>query len=244
MKLRNVLLASVMMALPLTAADAQAITGPYISLGAGVNIMQQEPILAIGGVPVSGTNLQTNVGATGAVAGGWGFGNGLRAELEFDYRYNGLSKIVAPGGSATATGSEQKYGPMVNVLYDFTTVSPSFVPYVGVGGGYQWATISGTGMSQTAGSAAAQAIIGAAIPLAAAPGLAITAEYRFMGLFSDRTYTGTKLGNDLNHSVMIGLRYAFGAAPAPVAPMPVVDAGAKTFLVFFDWNKADLTARS
>jgi outer membrane protein OmpA-like peptidoglycan-associated protein len=49
---------------------------------------------------------------------------------------------------------------------------------------------------------------------------------------------------DFNHSILIGLRYAFGAAPAPApAPMPVADMGAKTFLVFFDWDRYELTSR-
>ena len=52
------------------------------------------------------------------------------------------------------------------------------------------------------------------------------------------------------HAGLIGLRYAFGVeappppppAPAPVAaPMPPP---ARTYLVFFDWDKADLTARA
>jgi outer membrane protein OmpA-like peptidoglycan-associated protein len=51
--------------------------------------------------------------------------------------------------------------------------------------------------------------------------------------------------NDYNHSVLFGLRYAFGVAPVPApAPTPVAEFGAKTFMVFFDWDKANLTARS
>jgi outer membrane protein OmpA-like peptidoglycan-associated protein len=41
----------------------------------------------------------------------------------------------------------------------------------------------------------------------------------------------------------VGLRYQFGAPP-PVTPMPVSEVGAKTFLVFFDWDRADLSTRS
>jgi len=239
-----------MMALPFAAADAQ-VSGPYISLGGGVNIMQQEPVTSLGGTTVTSTNVQTNLGAAGVLAGGWGFGNGLRAELEFAYRHNGLDKLSGPGGSTTLGGSEQKFGPMVNVLYDFTTVSPMFVPYVGLGAGYQWAAekvtnIGGmaTNASQTEGAFAYQAILGAAMPIPAVPGLSLTGEYRFMGLAGNRNYSGISLGNDFNHAVLIGLRYEFGVAPPPPAPMPVADMGAKTFLVFFDWDKADLTARS
>ena len=129
------------------------------------------------------------------------------------------------------------------------TAAPLFIPTIGVGVGYQWAPLKlnagGVSTSSTAGAFAYQAILGAAIPIPNVPGLALTAEYRFFGLAGDRTYGGDKLGNDFNHSILFGVRYAFGVAPAAVAePMPVAEMGAKTFLVFFDWDRANLTARS
>jgi OmpA-OmpF porin, OOP family len=253
MMFRNVLLASAMLVLPLAAAKAQPVAGPYISLGGGLNIMQQVPVKAIGNVGVNGVDLQMDLGAAGVVAAGWGFGNNIRTELEFDYRYNGVDKVtVSRLGSGTINGHEQKYGPMVNLLYDFNdfaAVPPLFIPTIGVGVGYQWAPLSlssgGVSASKTAGAFAYQAILGAAIPIQAVPGLAVTAEYRFLGLAGDRNYGQIgKLGNEFNHSVLIGMRYAFGVAPAPVMePTPVAEVGAKTFLVFFDWDRADLTAR-
>jgi outer membrane protein OmpA-like peptidoglycan-associated protein/outer membrane protein W len=250
MQLRKMMLATVLTALPL-AAHADPITGLYIGAGAGLNIMQNETVKSVGGLATPNTNVQMNLGAAGLGAVGWGFGNGLRAELEFDYRYNGINKVTSPFGVVATSGSEQKYGPMVNVLYDFNNLSPAVVPYLGAGIGYQWASDKVTGGgSATAGALAYQAILGVGFPIASVPGLAITAEYRFMGLAGNRNYSyaggTTVLDDDYNHSVLIGLRYAFGAAPAPVAaaPMPMADMGAKTFLVFFDWNKSDLTARS
>jgi len=254
MKFQNAVLAAGLLVLPI-AANAQAVNGPYISLGAGVNIMQDEPVTSIGGIGVSGVNLKTDLGGTGVVAGGYGFGNGLRAEFEFDYRYNSLDKLTVAGfGSTKLNGSEQKFGPMVNVLYDFTTLSPSFVPYVGAGAGYQWTRLNfnfgGANATDTEGAFAYQGIIGGAVPIASVPGLAITAEYRFLGLAGDRNYQGVKLGNDYNHSILIGARYAFGApAPAPVAsapaptPAPAVQP-ARSYLVFFDWDKSTLTDRA
>jgi opacity protein-like surface antigen len=235
-----------MIALPLVAANAQPVTGPYISLGGGVNFMQEESIKSS-----HGSNLELNTGATGVIAGGWGFGNGIRAEIEMDYRYNGLNKVTTPLGSFGIKGDEQKYGPMVNVYYDFNGLTPMFVPYIGAGIGYQLAALNitppgGPNSSHTEGDFAYQAIIGAAFPIPSLPALAITAEYRFMGVGGDRVYTsGVALGPDYNHSIMIGLRYSFGTPPPPApAPMPVVDMGAKTFLVFFDWDRADLTSRA
>jgi outer membrane protein OmpA-like peptidoglycan-associated protein len=86
----------------------------------------------------------------------------------------------------------------------------------------------------------------------------MTAEYRFMGLEGSRSYgvtvvptTGPAVHGqltprtDYNHSILIGLRYSFGAAPVAAAPepTPVAEVGAKSFLVFFDWDRADLTSR-
>jgi OOP family OmpA-OmpF porin len=86
-----------------------------------------------------------------------------------------------------------------------------------------------------------------AFPLAVT-GLSLTTEYRFLGVAGDRKYnvgsSSVKLGNDFNQSILIGLRYEFGAVPALPAPMPVAEMGAKTFIVFFDCDRADLTTRS
>ena len=254
MKFRNALVAATILALPI-AAQAQPISGLYIGAGAGVNIMQDEPIKAVGGIRTHGLDLDTNVGATGVASAGWGFGNGFRAEMEFDYRYNGFDKITGFGTSGHVGGSEQKFGPMVNVLYDFNNLSPIVVPYVGLGAGYQWVNesfrVGSVGHdADTEGSFAYQAILGAAFPISAVPGLALTAEYRFMGLAGDRDYNnlGVKFGDNYNHSILIGVRYAFGApVPAPVAPPPAVVPASpvsRSYLVFFDWDKADLTARA
>ena len=53
-----------------------------------------------------------------------------------------------------------------------------------------------------------------------------------------------------NHSAMLGIRYALFQPPvaAPVAqaapPVAPAPSTARTYLVFFDWNRADLTARA
>ena len=254
MQFRNVAIAAAIAALP-SIARAQPIAGLYIGTGAGMNIMQNETVQSVNGVATPGRNIQLNIGATALASIGWGFGNGLRGEFEFDYRYNSLNRLSGPNGSGSLGGSEQKYGPMANLLYDFNGLTPLFVPYIGLGAGYQWANdqlVSGSikPASGAAGAFAYQAIIGAAIPVSAMPGLAATVEYRFMGLAGNRSYTSDGFTsvrtNDFNHSVLIGLRYEFGAAPAPMeaAPMPAAEIGAKTFLVFFDWDKSALTARS
>src|SRR5665213_3167517 len=69
---------------------------------------------------------------------GWGFGNGLRAEIEGDYRQNnGFNNPQGYGAPANAGGQEQKAGGMLNILYDFVGMTPMVQPYIGVGAGYQ-----------------------------------------------------------------------------------------------------------
>ena len=99
---------------------ADTVSGPYVNLGVGVNFLQDEHVsgMVLAGVPTSRYTGQAgfDAGFVGIAAFGWGFGSGLRAELEGDYRYNDISHLP---GATTSGGSEQKYGAMVNLLYDF-----------------------------------------------------------------------------------------------------------------------------
>jgi OmpA-OmpF porin, OOP family len=284
MKLRSALLAATVLAMPF-AASAQPVTGLYLGAGLGVNFTQQEKVngLSFGRLgPLAATtvtsNLKSSAGFVGVMSLGWGFGNGLRAELEGNYRNNHIGGFTTGGiGGGTV---EQKYGAMANVLYDFNGVAPWVVPYIGVGAGYVWinerwhafntstigsgATATGPGGlgitgNSTKGSFAYQAILGAAFPLPQVmPGLAATLEYRFLGTAGNRSYSGVAtrgaavapasltLGSSYNHSVLVGLRYNFGVAPPPAAAAVVVpaQAPARSYLVFFDWDKATLTDRA
>jgi OOP family OmpA-OmpF porin len=203
MKFRSTLLAASILALPLAAASAaEPLKGLYVGAGVGANFMQDEKVSLnnLNSVIVSGvqTKLSTNPGFAGLLAVGYGFGNGLRAELEGDFKYN---SFTSNGNSNTqsAGGNEQKYGAMVNALYDFNNVVPWMVPYVGVGVGYQAVQWSNVRASSTSGgdsifvasdnatksSFAYQGIAGVSFPIT--PQLSLTGEYHFMGLASDRT---------------------------------------------------------
>jgi len=258
MTLRKALLAATVLALPV-AAQAQPVSGLYVGAGAGANYI----------VP-SGSNsgkLKTDdVGMLGLASIGWGFGNGLRAEVEGSYRSNDIS-TASPGGNIRGTsGYFRNYGAMANALFDIPT-GTALTPYVGVGAGFIWtevdkANLSGPGgaryrIDDTDANFAYQGIAGLA--LAVAPGLSLTAEARFLGTLqpslnvSRTSAVGPAAGSfkpdNYNVSGLIGLRYAFNAPAAPVAavapaPAPQAPAVARTYLVFFDWNKADLTDRA
>jgi outer membrane protein OmpA-like peptidoglycan-associated protein/nucleotide-binding universal stress UspA family protein len=210
------------------------------------------------------------LGGIGVLSLGYGFGNGFRAEIEGQLQYNEASSAIAFHRTVPINGNIMGYGVMGNILYDIDLRSigintTAVVPYVGLGLGYMlW---SFNDVSATVGDSRQfiddqngvlgyQAIVGASFPITSVPGLSLTAEYRFYNEFGDpelkanvtTTTTGTtrsetiKIGN-YGHSGLIGLRYSFGAAPV-VAAAPAPIASARTFLVFFDWSKADLTDRA
>jgi OmpA-OmpF porin, OOP family len=286
MQLRNVVCAAMLLTPGVAAAQmplpsfepAPPLNGLYIGAGAGFNWLQNEHLINATGTAAS-ASLQSHFGWAAVGSVGWAFPNGLRVEIEGDYRNNQFAHGRNFGIPARAGGREMKYGPMFNVLYDMTNLLaqttglavPYFAPYIGVGIGYQWAHLSGftasgeTGFPSVAsddtyGAIAYQFILGGAVPIPSVRGLAMTAEYRFFGVGSRKYNVSTqaapgtpvsfgtaKLGNDFNHAVMIGLRYNFGQPPPPPPPAPAAvpaPAPSRSYLVFFDWDKATLTDRA
>jgi outer membrane protein OmpA-like peptidoglycan-associated protein len=257
-------------------ASAQQVNGFYVGGGAGATISGfTKTALA----PNSDSTLSSprhdlvrkwELGSIGVLSLGYGFGNGIRAEIEGQLQYNEGSSAIAFHRSVPANGNMTGYGVMGNILYDIDLRSvgintTAVVPYVGLGLGYMfwsWNDVSATvGDSRQVfddqnGLLAYQAIVGASFPITSVPGLSLTAEYRYYNEFGDpelkgkvtTTTTGTtrsetiKIGN-YGHSGLIGLRYSFGAAPVVAAAAAPV-ASARTFSVFFDWSKADLTDRA
>ena len=110
-------------------------------------------------------------------------------------------------------------------------------PYVGVGAGYQWAQESNLHVSparlssraaatDTEGKFAYQAILGAALPIAAAAWTArlppttaswvwsVTATTAALNTDGGVRPDDFKLNDDYNHTILVGFRYNFGAACA------------------------------
>ncbi|KAA5610739.1 OmpA family protein [Rhodovastum atsumiense] len=266
--MKRALLATTLIALPL-AARAQPIEGLYVGGGAGANWLEQERIRSstVGGVSVrlpgdQRLNFDPGFAAVGSV--GWGFGNGVRLELEGSYRRNGANKGSVPTGVTALGGDQKTYGAMANVLFDMDIGSPYVFPYLGAGAGYQWLeqrswqVAGGTqqSWSGTQGGFAYQAIAGTAFPVPWVVGLSATLEYRFLGVNGKQGYSGPGglhviTSDQHNHSALVGLRYAFNVTPpaGAVAPVPApvtapAPAPTRSYLVFFDWNSAALTDRA
>ena len=279
MNVKQALLAGSILAVPGLAA-AQPVQGLYIGAGAGGTLPFAEPnkglfLPGAGGVVAQHDGAHFDAGWMGEAAVGYGFGNGIRAEIEGDFYRNQLNRVT---GFNAANGFENKYGAMANVYYDFSlsyfglAALDLIQPYVGVGAGYQFTRWGGVyadapgaqvSVNKGANGFAYQGIVGFAVPVPSVPNLALTVEYRAMDMPFDRKYgaaltTGAgilpatlKMGSALNQSVLLGMRYAFNVAPPPPPPAPApapvaapAPAPSRTYLVFFDWDKADLTERA
>ena len=287
MKLRNVLLAATILAAPV-AVKAQPVTGLYVGAGVGFDYLTQTNInratlgsraLSTNSNGTTGLKTDSRGGYTGNLALGYGLGNGLRLEVEGNFIKNHY-KIKTNNGTnsqgVAGGGDIQTYGAMLNALYDFDVGLGFMYPYVGVGVGYEVSSqenakfypANGAGAPNlnlykgAHGSLAAQAILGAAFPIAGVPGLSLTADARFNVQTNKETFHGdgfltaagprqlgsVQLGTQFNVAGLVGVRYAFNAPtpppPAPVVVVPAPAPAARTYLVFFDWDRADLTARA
>ena len=249
-------------------AVAQPVAGPYVSLGGGYNLasaIKAKNLVRQGSAAPGAANLIFNNGYDINGAVGYGFNDGWRLEIEGTYIRNNSSKAKYLGLRYPTDGHLSRYGAFVNGIFDFDVGLPWLYPYLGGGLGFQQVNYKLSGASssvdQTHASLAYQGIVGLSFPIAPVMGLSATVEYRFIGLATARRYHGElngvpgsfKTQGEYNNQFNIGLRYEFAPPappPAPAAtPMAPVAAApspvqSKTFLVFFDWNKAVLTAQA
>lgn len=241
------------------AASAQVADGVYIGGGVGLNYHADSDIE--GGNIGGEAEFDLGFALMGVV--GYSFG-GPRVEGELSYRRNETdSANVANNGAVpintTPSGAFQTVAVMANFLYDID-IDSIVTPYVGagIGGGYaDYEDIGDTFVF------AYQGILGASFYIA--ENLDAFVDYRLMGTTK---VVGERIGrtadaDNLNHTLMAGLRYSLGdifestepqaynppppaPPPPPVArPAPVVAAtGAerapaeRRFLVFFDFDSA------
>lgn len=225
MRTLKTLLAAGLMAVALpAAADAQW----YVGLDAGANFMQDPGV----------RNSDSDWGWLGLGQVGYSFG-APKVEFEVGYRAN---------------DAIDSWSTMANVLYDFMP-NGKWHPFVGAGIGWAWldGDFTGATAKNSDNSFAYQGIAGLGYDIDS--NLALKAQYRYFATAdADVGYTGSE-ADYRNHAILVGFTYKFGApaaapapAPAPVAapapmPAPVVKPVAlqKNFLVFFDFNKADIT---
>jgi len=234
--MKNVLLgATALLALPIGAANAQSLFTPggtaaypgfYIGGEGGLNWL------------LSNGSYSTDTGF--AVGGKIGYDFvGPRIELEGLYRNNRASGTVQfPNGNfGFANGQINQVSAMANLLYDFAP-GATITPYVGAGAGIAFVDPSlSAGCTMCSTQFAYQGIIGVGYNMA--PGWRIDLDGRYYGTTNPGQYTNN------NISVMLGLTYKFGQPETVAAPPPPpAPAAAPSFMVFFDWDRSDLSAQA
>jgi OmpA-OmpF porin, OOP family len=231
---------------------------------------------------------------------GYGFDNGFRIEGVGGYRGGELDVSTAasgiiPGTSVVPSGNIQIADLMINGIYDFNRAG-NFQPYIGVGvGGVRVKAkasnrvvgvspniSAANGFSDTDTGVGYQGLLGFGYKLTER--LTLDLGYKY-AVVEDMDFNGLHNGIDYtadysDHSALLGLRYAFGAPPAPAAEpvaevvpppvveppvveppkvvepppapptrvteAPVVQCGSlnQNFVVYFEWDKADLTSQA
>jgi outer membrane protein OmpA-like peptidoglycan-associated protein len=229
---KSLIAAAALVALPV-GAQAQTLQYPgfYAGIEGGGNYMFQTNVPT----PFGQSTIYPNIGYSVGGMVGYDF-VGPRVELEGRYDRN----------TATVSGASQAYGlakdnitAMANVYYDFNA-GGTIVPYIGAGAGIAFVKTSQLNLSDNTTAFAYQGIIGV--------GYNIDSQWRMNldGRYYGTT-TPTTIGQGYSNNniiAMLSLQYKFGAptvavaAPAPAAPQ------APSFMVFFDWDRSNLSAQA
>ena len=239
--------------------------GWYVGAETGLNVV---PDLKVKNDRLSGKE-SNDLGYGVVGSAGYGFGP-IRVEGELGWRQNGVDKLTAAVGNANAKGngkgSIDALTLMSNVYYDVNT-GTAWTPYIGAGigaadliadkvrsNGY---TIS----DDNDWVFAYQGIAG--VSYALNEKVSLNADYRYLRTTEANFSGDSSIGGGSAkatyqaHSVFVGFTYKFGgqekvapvatpvAAPAP-APVPAPAKAtqqviAKSYLVFFDFDKSDIT---
>jgi outer membrane protein OmpA-like peptidoglycan-associated protein len=238
---------AVLVALPVV-SQAQTLQYPGFYIGAigGVNWLLNNSFTlsaAIPGAFATGTsNASFNTGWAAGGMVGYDF-VGPRVELEGIYRDN--------TGSFGAVNTDlNQVSVMANVLYDFNA-GGVIVPYIGAGAGIAFINSSLLGASSNSTQFAYQAMVGVGYNID--PMFRINLEGRYYGTTSPSfTYSGNASGTPFsvtgspqnnNISLMASLQIRFGAPAAPPPPPPPM-AQAPSFMVFFDWDRSNLSQQA
>jgi OOP family OmpA-OmpF porin len=205
---------------------------------------------------------------------GYGFGNGFRLELQGDWRLSRLTIAASypTSGNEEQYGAFVNGLYDFNINFGFPGLTPyvgagfgyeqvhlanvSALGYVATPG----LVLNSNG---TDGGPAAQAILGLAYQVRSVPGLALTGEYRYTQIIGSLSFSGSGsapggihgpatfgISENFNHTLLFGVRYTFGQAPRPVVQpiaqvvAPPVQPATRSYLVFFDWDRAELTDRA
>ncbi|HEX3863427.1 MAG TPA: OmpA family protein [Stellaceae bacterium] len=240
----------------ITSSGARAQTF-YLGGEAGWNTLEDQSSKFSGGLPSAHSKYDSGyaVGArAGYEMGPWRF------EEEYNYRNNGLNRLNIGGFNVPGvSGSREAHAIMTNVIYDVDLgqfgINSPVTPHIGAGVGavdiIDHAKAAGVGQvfNDNDWEFGYQAIAG--LRYNVTPNVALDLDYRYLAT-TDASFKVPSVpaikyrSNYENHTLMASMVYRFGppappivAPPAPPAPPPAITK--RTFLVFFDWDRATIT---
>jgi OmpA-OmpF porin, OOP family len=208
---------------------ASAADGPYVGLEGGANgeLPQNQKFE---GVLID--RLKFKTGWTAGGIAGYSFADGLRPELEFNYRRNNYSHdLFSSGGGRNDHATTQ----LANLWYDLKTPTGLFStvhPYIGAGAGLaEFKNDSGALLGADAGQHYATTFAyqaGAGVGFDFGPNWTASLDYRRLwtnyGAFNTATISPTpgpsQIQRYLANTAMVSVRYTFTPKPEPVAPPP------------------------
>jgi outer membrane protein OmpA-like peptidoglycan-associated protein len=222
------------MALPVV-SQAQSLQYPgfYVGAEGGANWMFQ-------------TSVATQFGASGTLypATGWAAGGmigydflGPRVELEGVTRQNQATVGAGPFNAFGASVGDTAI--MANAFYDFNA-GGTIVPYVGAGVGIAFVRTAAANLATDSTQFAYQAILGVGYNIDTM--FRVNLDARYYGTTSPYL-AGTGYNNN-NISAMLSLQVKLGAPAAAPPPPPPPAAAAPSFMVFFDWDRSNLSQQA
>ncbi|MBV8185682.1 MAG: OmpA family protein [Alphaproteobacteria bacterium] len=184
---------------------------------------------------------------TGWVAGG-SIGYDLlgpRFEVEGVYRSNnGTVQSLATPTNPTRGFNTQQTAIMANGFYDFNA-GGMFVPYVGAGLGVAFVNASAGAGQTSSTNFAYQGIIGVGWNIN--PMFRLNLDGRYYGTTSpsvNNPFVSGVTYNNNNFTLMASLAFRFGAPSEAPPPPPPATVAPPSFMVFFDWDRSNLSQQA
>jgi outer membrane protein OmpA-like peptidoglycan-associated protein len=235
-------------------AQAQSLQNPgfYVGAAGGLNWLLNSSY------PINTTTFGVFANPTGnaSYSTGWAAGGmigydflGPRIEIEGMYRQN-QGTVSVPSVNQSFGVDFYQVSAMANLLYDFNA-GGVIVPYIGAGAGVAFVNTRSAGSWAESTQFAYQAMVGVGYNLDSM--FRFNLEGRFYGTtnpvfnnsvtFGGVPFNVTSSPQNYNFSLMASVQVKFGApVAAPLPPAPV--AQAPSFMVFFDWDRSNLSQQA
>jgi outer membrane protein OmpA-like peptidoglycan-associated protein len=231
---KSLFVAGALVAMPWTAQAQEfaPLPGFYIGAGAGA-VWYLSSTTSIGG------SFSSTTGFLADVVAGYDF-VGPRVELEVGFGFIPFTaNLAGTAARSNFSGDAHQLHVMGKVLYDFIPAS-TITPYIGAGAGV--AFVDGNTFLQNT-VFAYEGILGVGYNIDSQWRVAL--EGRYVGTTNANVViNGVNVGvNNSNIVAMVYGQYKF-APPVVSAPPPAPSAAPPSFMVFFDWDRADLSEAS